>query len=107
MLDIGQNFSPMVVGDTEVIAVDYASSQTLAPGETLASSVWTVTRTDGTPAPADMIVAGAQSIAGTVCATYIKASAAGVYVPRCQATTSLGQKITLPDPDRGLLKVVN
>jgi hypothetical protein len=107
MLDIGQNFSPMVVGDVEVIAVDFGPSQTLAAGETIASADWTVTYADGTPAPNDMLVTGAQSIAGNVCATYIKASAAGVFVPRCRATTSTGQQITLPDPGRGLLKVVN
>lgn len=107
MLDIGQNFSPMIVGDMEVIAVDYGTSQSLAPGETIVSAVWSITLADGTPAPAGMLPVAAQSIAGTVCATYISAIAAGVFVPRCQATTSTGQKITLPDSGRGLLKVVN
>jgi hypothetical protein len=105
MQDIDDNYSPMRVGELEVIAVDFAPAQCLAVGETINAATWSITRVDGSAAPAGMLV-NPQSIAGTVCSVYVRGVERGSFAPLCTATTSRGQTLTLPDPGRGLLSVV-
>lgn len=105
MQDIGDNYSPMRVGELEVISVDFAPSQCLAAGETISDATWSILRADGGSAPANMLV-NPSSIAGTTCSIYIRGVERGTYAPLCTVTTSRGQTLKLPDPGRGLLSVV-
>lgn len=101
MQDIGDNFSPMRVGEVEVISVDFSTAQCLATGETITGASWAIAG-DTTPS---MLVTP-QSIVGTVCSIYIKGVTKGTFAPLCTVTTSRGQTLTLPDPGAGLLSIV-
>lgn len=105
MQDIGDNYSPMRVDEVEVIAVDFSSAQCLAAGETINDATWSITRADGSAAPAGMLI-NPQSIAGTICSIYIRGVERGTFAPVCTVTTSRGQTLKLPDPGAGLLSVV-
>jgi hypothetical protein len=100
----GANFSPMRVGEMEVFTVDFATTNSLATGETITSSTWTIKSVDGGVVPNGMLP-GPGSIVGTVCSMYLSAVAAGLFLPLCTVTTSRGQTLTLPDVGAGQLAI--
>lgn len=96
---LNDNFTPMRVGEIETYGVDYSTLDTLEPDETIVSAEWT-TGTDG------LVKIGDASIVGLRVSQQLEAVTAGWYYPVCAAVTSLGNRIVLPDPGKGALKVV-
>ena len=104
------NYSDMYVNDEETLSVDYTRTlATAAPGVTVVSGTWSVTRYGGTadPDPSAILVDGtAGVVAGNIVSIRVKPLIAGVlYWPRCRAILSDGQEITLPDPGKGSLRI--
>jgi len=104
----GGNYSDMIVGDEETISVDY--SNVLPAGVTITGGEWTNAAIGGdTQNGADaMFVDGTiGTVAGAVVSIRLRAIVPNAYYrPRCLATLSDGQLITLPDHGFGSLRTV-
>jgi hypothetical protein len=99
------DFTPKRVGESEVLTVDFVDL--LGEGETILSASWSIRVKTGVDAAASSMILGASTTIGTKVSQMVTAGVAGVrYEPLCTALTSLGQVLELPDPDEGLLLVV-
>jgi hypothetical protein len=97
------NFTPKRAAEIEVFSVDYVNS--LPPGVTIVTAVWTVASSHGTPMPG--MIVDIAAISGSVVSQLIGGGVPGVtYVPQCAATCSDGQVLILPEPNDGFLEVV-
>lgn len=87
---------PKTPTEEEFYSFDYA--RLLGPGETISGSVWTVSVLEGTDASPSSMLSGAPSVSGSrVSHKLIGGVVETRYCIKCQATTSLGQKIELSD----------
>lgn len=93
------------VTEREIISVDFTDD--LAIGETILSAVWTCSVKIGTDPAANAMISGTATIVGPIVSTLLIDGLAGVhYYPICTITTSLGQRLVLPDPGQGAIEVV-
>lgn len=94
------NYTPMRVGAIEIIGVNFGTLTTLRPDETLVSASWEMGTDTG------LVKIGAASIDGFKVSQQLEAVEPGWYYPKCWAVTSLGNRLDLPDPGKGALRVV-
>lgn len=98
------NFTPKRAEESEIFTVDFA--RLLAPGETIASPVWTVLVVNGVDATPNIMVSGQPSVNGSTSSQMIKGGIPrNRYAPRCAVQTSLGQTLILPEVGQGELYI--
>jgi len=92
--------------DTDRVCITVDFKDTLAQGETITSAEWMVEKSGQPGVNLTEMVYSISVIDGTKVLQMIEGGESGAsYEPYCIAFTSSFQKLSLPEPGRGILKV--
>ncbi len=100
-----KQFPPMRDKDRVTVTVDFKDA--LAEGETLKSATWLIEKVGDAGVNVPEMIYASAVIEGTRVLQLIGGGEPGsAYEPYCVAVTSGFQKLSLPEPGRGVLKVL-
>jgi hypothetical protein len=100
------DFEPKRVAERIYYGVDFVTDLGSRPGVTILSAVWRNDVAFGVDPNPMAMISGQASIVGSVVSQLIINGVANVgYFPKCDATLSNGEVVTLPNIGNGLLLV--